>query len=501
MRKMGVASLVREELDKFQELEDEKSAATIRCAGNVTATATRLSFFQEYPAGGDWHKLNEAGLLGYAVIVTLTLPDEPPRTFVLEAVIRVPMIRLPSGDNLILSNHYVHCARDFETTVGTAGDRCNYKLPGTFFCQQNALTHVCAHAALRTAINSSPLYTGKKLENSMINKVVGIDHSKDHRVGKYKTDVGKTDQGLSPQQIQTAVKSLGFGAHVWDFEGSPVVDYAEYLYPLIESGCPVILGVRRPRVAHVLAVLGHTVNSDRWTPDARAGYGGLPNSRFISASAWADHFIIADDNFGMYVTLPTDSVRNFTVPKYNHELHAAVAIGIVPAGVSLPGFFADQLACLVATRLIEGTIPAANRWFQLLKDHLGKPGEHLVSRSILQHRDAYVGALMAAEDGKGAKLGVQEEGILRKELPDRFWVTEITLPNLLTGNKRKLGDIVARADATEKDLQTRDAQVFAWLPGAAWTGAKLSNPPLAWPIQGHIEILRGTGPTRPKLEW
>src|SRR5207245_4114204 len=137
--------------------------------------------------------------------------------------------------------------------------------------------------------------------------------------------------------------------------------------------------------AHVLAVVGHTLNSDRWTPEARHGYGAFPISPYISTSAWADHFIVGDDNFGMYVTLPSESIRNMLVPKYNPNLNASLAIGLVPSDVNVTGYYVEQSAASLATKIIEHTNPTAlNRWFHLLKETRQRESvQRLVCRTLL----------------------------------------------------------------------------------------------------------------------
>src|SRR5262249_31936196 len=135
----------------------------------------------------------------------------------------------------------------------------------------------------------------------------------------------------------------------------------------------------------------------RWTPEARLGYGAFPISPYISGSAWADHFIVSDDNFGMYVTLPSDAIRNVLVPKYNPNLHASLAIGVIPADVSVPGYFVEQAAVSVLKQLVVNTLtptPATppTRWLPLLKSG------PLVCRTLLQNKNEYINAMQNAHD-------------------------------------------------------------------------------------------------------
>ncbi len=497
MRKMGAQCFLREELVPNQEISDEQQAATVRTGGNVGLKAVRLTFFRDI---GTWRELNE--VLGYVVLMGLTLPSGPPKYFILESVIRVPTVWIPTEGGkqraYPVTNYYVHCCREFETVVGTAKENRKLKIVGSFFCQQNDLTHVCAHAALRMGVNSSPAFTGAKLTNGTINALLGIDHSQAKQVGKFGNQ--SHSQGLETEQILQVVKSMGWEAHVADFYSNPAIDYEDYIYPVIESGCPVIVGVHRPGTAHVLAVVGHTLNSDRWTPEARHGYGAFPISPYISTSAWADHFIVGDDNFGMYVTLPSESIRNMLVPKYNPNLHASLAIGLVPSDVNVTGYYVEQSAASLATKIIEHTNPtASNRWFHLLKETRQRESvQRLVCRTLLLDKAHYVEFMKNAEDDQKRKLNAAEVQILESILPNRFWVTEITVPNLYTGNKRKLGDIVTFAKISQQQFTNNAITVLCWFPGfllASPTGAQ------GWSLFGHIPLLRSPSQSATTLEW
>jgi hypothetical protein len=509
MRKMGVQSFTREELHPNQEIEDEREAAAIRTGGAVGIKAVRFTFFRNYPGPDKWLELQADDILGYAVLVTLTLPAGPPRCYILESVVKTPSFWIPSQEGKArpegVTNYYVHNCREFETSVGTTSEHRNFSLKGSFFSQQNDLTHVCAHAALRMAINSSPAASDQKLTNKRINEELGICHDQ-KRVGKYSS--GEKSVGLESEEIVEVIKKLGWNEQSWDFENKPAIDFAEFIYPLIESGLPVILGIRNPWTAHVLAVLGHTLNSDRWIPEARHGYGSFPISPYISTSAWVDHFIVNDDNYGMYVTLPTEPLRNILVPKFNPNLHAALAIGLVPTDVTISGYAVEQSAASLARKLVNLITPApANRWLLLLKEMLKETGDsrergqHLVCRTLLRSKENYLEVMNNVTDDQEHPLAEAEKQLLENSLPSRFWVTEITVPNLYTGNKRKLGDIVTATAVNEQQYLSGEMFHFCWLPGISLSGPGLKNGPHGWSLMGHIPLLRGASQERQSLEW
>jgi len=314
-------------------------------------------------------------------------------------------------------------------------------------------------------------------------------------MGKYGQQT--ISEGVNVQGMASVIKKLGWEPQVADFVANPAVDYDDFIYPVVESGCPTILGIQNQVTAHVLAVLGHTLNTDRWSPEARHGYGGLPLSPYIGTSAWTDHFIVSDDNFGMYVTLPTDSVRNLLIPKYNPNLHAGIAIGLMPQSVTINGYQTERLAAWMAQRLVSLTQATPdNRWLLLLK----VPGQNMVCRTFLCAKKRYLEVMKNVQDDQKRTLSVFELKNLEALLPNEFWTTEITLPNLYCGNKRKLGDILSHVSGSDADLFAGKLAFFGWLPGVAWPKGLLS-PGEPWPLFGHVPLLRGASQTAQALEW
>ena len=505
MRKMKVKCFVREELEENSEIKEELAAVELRADRKVQAKAIRYTFFRTAPANGSWKSLEDKDVLGYVVVLKLEpelpVPAVNPQMtlygYILEAVIVPPRIVLEGGAVEGVTNYYVHSCRQYETTVGKTTDNKSFRLTGTFFCQQNGFTNACAHAALKMAMNSWPGYSGDKLTCEAINKILKVDHSKFKDV---------PNGGLDARRIADVIRALGHEPDIAEFRLRPDISYEEYVYPLIESGCPVILGLANARFGHVVAVVGHTLNSDRWA-EARHVYGTVPQAGYLSAAGWADHFIVNDDNFGMYVTLPTEAVRNFIVPKYNPNLYAAVGVGVLPgkptppganAERSIAGYNAEQLASMFLHKLLKETTPApGNRWFNLLKGS----GHTLVCRTVFRKKADYVKSLTEMCDERDNKLAGGDVQLLERLLPDSVWVTEVMIPNLYAGNKRKLGEILSKTRASEADIRGNKTLVFGWLAGVRWHGSGLQNGPTDWPILGHVALARGIPAENCKLEW
>lgn len=504
VRKMGVTALTIEDLIPNQEILNEQADLQRFHQRPVRTRARRVSFFRT--TSRDWRGIPDREFLGYAVVLVHRLGRRKPLAHILEAVVREPAIFLRAQNGVLypetVGNYYPHCVREFKSAVGTRDDHKEFRVRGAFFCQQNGRTHVCAHAALRMAVNSSPtLALRRKLTNRRINDLLGIDHV-----------TRRADDGLSSQQIQKVVSRLNRRCHTADFNERPRVDYAAFVYPLVESRLPVILGIEGPSEPHVVAVLGHTVNSDRWAPEARQGYGCLPMSQHMSSAAWADHFIINDDNYGMSITLPAETVQNFLVPQFNPNLHAAMAIGIVPPRVRIHGYLAEQSAARIAFGIVNAISPAPrNKWLVYLQDLIREalkamrsgrsPTRTIVCRTLLMDRDGYARHLGVTTDSDANALTEAEKRDLRKRLPRIFWLTEISLPDLYTANKHKLGDIVSSANPTRRHIETGASIVFCWLPGLAIMRKEGRLRSFPWSLTGHIPLIRHGGGQVPALEW
>lgn len=507
MRKMKVKSFIREELELNEELLEEQNMATQRCEKSVGLTATRLTFFRSLPPSLKWDEPNELPddhLLGYAVIATLELPKNKYKTYLLESVVRPPSIWVRDTEDRIsiepITNYYVHNRRNFETHIGTKEKSRTFTLPGSFFAQQNNLTHVCAHAALRMAINSSDTVTTEKLTNRRINEILGIDFSSPKKcVGHLKDDPPETKRGLGQQELEDVVSQLGGRTISADFAENTSVEYDQFIYPFVESACPVILGIegrdsRNEIINHVVSVLGHTLNSDRWEPEARVGYSGLQAQPYIPATGWTGHYIINDDNFGMYLTLPSDMLRNFLVPSKNPNLHARIAVAIVPSGVQFSGLWAEGIAVRIAQFLINKIkIQHPSIWLK----RLAQQSRSIVTRTLLQTKASYRQYIDGLVQKGHVTLTPEIEQRL-DNMPEHIWVSEITLPHLYTGNKHKLGDVIIRANATDEEYLAGKSFELAWFPGFIYFGS--DNQILPWDVRTHVPLIREEK-TVPLLEW
>jgi len=486
MRKMSVRSFLREKLQLNAELVEEQDMLVSATGNAVAVEATRITCFNSRSASLGWspEELPDSSLLGYAVVISAKATNFQ-MSHVYEAIVRPPMLLIaPNGRDLFpsaVSNYYIHNARLETTSIGPRTASRILPIRGSYFAQQNAITHVCAHAALRMAVNSSPLFSARpKLTNKNINDCL-------------KLQLRDVPKGLTHMDMKQVIESIGGAVQIANFYIKPSMEYDHFVYPLMESGCPVILNVRgqsfsvphtpqSQEIVHALAIMGHTLNTDRWEPEARGGYGSYHRETYVPAAAWTDHLIINDDNFGMLVTLPTDCLRNLLIPDKNPGLHAAEAVGIVPKEVKLGGLLAEEWATSVFVRLIDPVkqFNPVPYWL----DRLVKGP--LACRTTLQTRDQYISHIEAMTKLLGKIL----EPALKTELqalPYWLWISELTLPQLYTANRHKIADVILNAEADEK-MHSSGASLLAMrLPG--YWGFWHTKKNYSFPVTGHTALI------------
>ena len=510
MRKMRAKTLLREELDPNEEIRQEFEDLKTRVGKSFPhePKAIRLSFFAApCPDKDKWREqLPATSFLGYAVVLEADLPTDvsivkqkcPSGTlaYILEAVTRPPGWAVEDSTGAYASkgvtNYYVHCQREFRTTVGPQGGSEDYSLNGAFFCQQNSLTHVCAHAALRMILNTADGLVDHKVTNRELNTILGIDHCKT-----------VVPEGLSPAQILAIPQCLGLNILAGDFLAQPTVDYAEWAYPLVESGYPVLLAFHPTHaLGHVVAALGHTMNSDKWDCEAHLAYRPEAFGTYHASAAWVDHFIINDDNFGMYTCMPPSYLRSRLLPQYDATQRAEFAMSFLPADFDVPPYFAEKVAIALVRTLLESSPPQPdNKWLYRLWQQLQQPNKGIVARTLGCKKDQYIAHLKTESDsdGKGPVVAVPKT---LASAPEHLWLTEISLPDLYTANKHKLGDILTDAKAAVQGGQKMVSFVWGWLPGVE---VPLNPQPgvavTPWLLTGHIPVLRQHKVLGPCQEW
>ncbi|RYG40228.1 hypothetical protein EON79_22965, partial [bacterium] len=144
-RKMGVRSLVVEDAgDRPEIVQEITHLAEFTGAEDGEWQASSVTFLRsEAPAYGEGGVPDAADVIGQVVIVSFP-NGEGERSYVFEAVMRLCATR----DGTLLLNNHVHLDR--RQSIEVAGGRID--VAGSYFCQQNGVTSLCGHTAVRTLI-------------------------------------------------------------------------------------------------------------------------------------------------------------------------------------------------------------------------------------------------------------------------------------------------------------------------------------------------------------
>ncbi|MDI6448755.1 hypothetical protein [Anaerobaca lacustris] len=509
MRKMKAQTMVVEKLDRARELDAEAAAAEVRCQASVGFQAYRLGFFSSPVTWETLPYADDTDYLGYAVVLSIGLPDGTSRKYIYEAVIVEPSFQQEDRKTFgtSLPAHYVHCVRRYSAWV--AGHR--FTLWGSFFAQQNGLTNVCAHVALRSVLNNLPERAERMISCEEINHDLNIDHAT-RKIGRYGGEAESS--GLHPSEICKVIEKHGWKFILSNYEdpvGQPQ-PYWKFVYSIIESGYPVLVYFTAGQAQHVICVVGHTLNTDVWDAEARLAYSGAPRAEYLSSASWIDHFVIHDDNYGMYLCMPSKAL--YPTAGGRRPFQVTGAVGIVPTEMELGPLLAEPLAswalrCTTRTDFLQDCY-----WLHVLRHEDDAFGKWLVLRTLCVGKGCYQQHLQDIEDVQGNALKGNEISVITGSLPEHFWMTEVTLTDVYTANKRKLGEVLFSlsdpAIRTEDSNEEYTSKVFSKclairLPGNVVIPQVESNDQVSlrvWPtdLTGHVPLLRMRSPI-PRFEW
>lgn len=459
MRKMNANTVVVEILDKdFSEVAKEYKAISEYYEKDVEFQAYRFTFIlADFNGEKDKIKtLENNKFIASAIVINFNKIKDPVKidektgwySYLYSAFVTTPKI----NGTIPLLNNYLHVFRTFNREVSylEGAPSRNYSITGTFFCEQNAVTNVCAHASLCMILNN--MDRGDDIITSEdINKIVGINHNT-------KKDADRLARnGLNQDDINKVLTTKKLKYKLLDFFSEPNIEYDAQIYHYLESKFPCLLVfTTRGQGAHIVPILGHTLNSDIWKPEAIRAYSyDSAFEGYFSAVKWVDHFIIHDDNFGMYHCLPVDTLKRITLPKYDPYFRAAYAVAVVPSDVTTTAREAEWASIYVTSDLLNRSRERGEKldiWCQRLLHGKSIP----TIRTFNLTKEEYSRSL-EAQDFAGNSFTPQDKKVLTDDLPDRFWLSEITLPDLYAANKHKIIDFFYMShdpeDVTEPDEQ------------------------------------------------
>lgn len=415
-RKMGAETLIIECALTRPDVLEEIEIIDATNGGNGAAEAIAISFFIGNVDPATMQGTNPDSLIGHAVVINYRPAGKTAfdRSYLYEGIVRKPRLPSQAISSPGLINNFFCAAGEFSRRI--CGH--DFLLHGVYYCQQNNLSTVCAHACLRMALNTTD--PQQKATTTWINTVLGIK---------------PPCPGLTLPQVQQVLQQVGLKPYIVNCQhpGLKPLHYLQMLHSFLVSGYPVLLvfSTKKANEDHVVLVFGYTHNSDEWHPEATLAYGPASSPYFGSAS-WVDHFLIHDDNFGPYYTLSSKAF----------ETDLALKAKWIIALTDVPPAFTPMFPEAATSYLIHPTLNrlAANgggKWFQ----YITKVARPYVLRTTFVKRDQYINHLKQSVAHDRTRLSAAE---LERfgSLPDQFWMTEFSLTNLYTGNRSKLGEFL-----------------------------------------------------------
>lgn len=379
---------------------------------------------------------------------------------------------------------------------------------GLPFYQQNGVTNVCSHAAVRTLVSCFK----KELSFREMNNLL-------HLQGEDFTE----RKGLFTDEIERLVKSIGvkcvqasYNPDVVDEQ--PVVQFQRYVYGSIESGFPAIIvfgqnvsgsvngdgdsdgncdgdgngsgdGGAQPAKAgflHAVTVFGHTFNRHMWVPrveatrfrlDPKAGGSG-----FLPSDLWAGSFVGHDDTLGPHFTIPRHYMRGMRSALHDRPQHPPAREGVAhvicaqPLSARMRPIDAELTAVGWLNTMLDGFLQhLAPRWGRRMLQQ--RETDNLVLRPLLVEKDEYLRHLAALQGWDRQKERVPQEMLRRLEEEitlGQLWMVEVSLQELFPTNWRKVGEVLIDPQFSKEDFALgadifNRAVVGVRLPGV-WLG-------------------------------
>ncbi len=316
-----------------------------------------------------------------------------------------------------------------------------------------------------------------------------------------------TGPGLTADDFVDMLKQLGLdpiryiyndpvAAHV------PVAPPDQLAYSYVESGLPVffifktgeIWGASTPTQLHIVTVVGHTFDRDAWWPAAQHGYYFKKGPGYIRSLEWVD-FLIHDDNFGPFRTLPKNFLNMdmsiYSVPDCLKTLDPSqnqavidhvrnemikssrVCELIIPFRKEYVRADLAEASALNALRtfgnnpIYESVLQritnpvdqtTAKHWKNQVLNHMNTSGR-LVLRTFLVTKKQLPQNILITEKFSNIRRDFGS-------LPDHLWMTEISTPELHS-NGQRIGMVLQDAMHRVQDIKNAHLELtrFMWLPG------------------------------------
>lgn len=483
IRQHNGKTMVIEEIEDSGDLIEENEDIAKRIPGFNKSKSFRLSFFlKKFSTPKGIPKDNNDQFIGYIIIKADILPSGQDTTRIYESVIN-------------FSRHPNNCIRGSRSWVcDILGNK--FEVKGYLYAQQNGITNVCAHVALRTAAAS--YHKDGDMSYRKMNDMLGIDHV------KKKTGDGN---GLYSNEMVKILEEAGATCFTGDYSSgvnNPLVPFQKYIYGSIESGYPAIVIFKTTEGSdyHGIPIFGHTFNEDTWVPRAEFSYFKVgEGTQYMPSESWLSMYIAHDDNWGSNYCIPRQYLHANRIcnqlgsstnicPQESEGV--AYVISTVPKKVKANPISAEVVGADYLFSILEQMPKVQNQWNERLLYYANE--NKLVLRPILVSLSEYADHLNQIKDWSGKTIKKNNISALKNNLSgEYYWLIELSVPELFSANRRKIGEVLILADkelGLERDFKSF---VIARTPKhfVNYEGGGSSNPRYKFfesGIEGHVEL-------------
>lgn len=487
VRSAGGATLVIEQLRDAADIREEDQDIRIRYPDFRGSESCRISFFKRaFKTRRGLRFARDDDFMGYVLVKQDDIPSVQTTPRVLESVLCMKRH----------DNNFIHGAPTWSCRVGEH----LFRVSGYLYAQQNNVTNVCAHVALRSA--AARFHPSGDMSYREMNRIVGIDHVT-RKAG------GQDGQGLDVREMVRILEQMGARCFVGDYTGRPSKKrppFQKFVYGSIESGYPAIvvfetLDDQKRLSYHAVPFLGHTFNEDTWVPRAESSYFRIGRStKYLPSESWVSMYLAHDDNWGSNFCVPrhylhtrgtsrTDSSsRN---PRSPVDGRVVYVISTFPKSVRVSPIEAEVVGVAYLFAVFPHLPVAPGHWIHRLRAYAD--AKLMVIRTSLVSQREYVEHLSSVRDWHG-------NGVSRRHLRSiattlaagRYWLVELSVPELFSANKRKIGEVLLRANIPVTVAQDYKHFVLARLPSyfVLYSGKKAGPQYLFVDsgLQSHVEL-------------
>lgn len=426
-RSEGAHTLMVEEIDPIGMIADENYEIKSSASDYEMTKLDRINFWKSRFTKPSANVCNNKTCLGYAILKHDIVPSRKyDEWHIFEAVFK----KYPHMHNCV--------PNPMEYSVLLGGEQVH--IEGILYAQQNGLNKACSQVALRSLLSR---ITGKDISYKQINTLA-----------KKQSSGFNSAKGLNVPQIRSILTAFKIQFRDYDYTLDDPTQrsrhpYIKYVYGGVESGMGALVGFRfsGPAIVndvfHIIPFYGHTFNKDTWVPDAEMAYFRVGEKLgYIPSENWTSSFLGHDDNFGPNLCIPRLYIRPENV-EYVVEL--------LSPKIMFDGAQAEALALQFLYSVLNhiGKSKKAitdNIWLRRLAYYSNPDVQSIVLRAIAVDRETYIHHLSNEADWNQQREDKTTINILRTELPENFWVVEVSIPQLFPANQRKLGDIVINGE-------------------------------------------------------